>query len=169
MKYFALASALVLAVSGSYYVIYQHGKDVVRAEWEEDTAKRNKAMQDLQGRYDVLSLDHKAKSETYARSLEEQKNAYETRLGELGADTDRRLRLSETRASVYQRQAQGGEAERRNLASHAAKLDRALEEGIEVVGELQELVGLRDHQLTQLGKQILADRLLLEEIDRHEQ
>ena len=45
---------------------------------------------------------------------------------------------------------------------------RALEEGIEVVGELQELVGLRDHQLTQLGKQILADRLLLEEIDRHE-
>ena len=163
MKYFALASALVLAVSGSYYVIYQHGKDVVRAEWEEDTAKRNKAMQDLQDRYDLLSLDHKAKSETYARSLEEQKNAYETRLAELSADTDRRLRLSETRASVYQRQAEGGEVERRDLASHAAQLDRSLEEGIQVVGELQSLVGLRDQQLIILGQQIRADRTLLEE------
>ena len=163
MKYFALASALVLAVSGSYYVIYQHGKDVVRAEWEEDTAKRNKAMQDLQDRYDVLSLDHKAKSETYARSLEEQKNAYETRLGELGADTDRRLRLSETRASVYQRQAQGGEAERRNLASHAAELDRTLTEGRLLVAELRATLGLRDKSLILLGQQITADRELLEE------
>ena len=160
MKYFALASAMVLAFSGSYYAVYQHGKGVVRAEWEEDTAKRNKAMQDLQDRYDVLSLDHKAKSETYARSLEEQKNAYETRLGELGADTDRRLRLSETRASVYQRQAQGGEAERRNLASHAAKLDRALEEGRQLVAQLATTLRQRDDQLRAVSQQLINDRNL---------
>lgn len=168
MKGNLLGLALIIALLGSYYWTYQHGKSVVQAEWDIASSKQEKAMKSLQDKYDQLSLDHKSKSDSYTESLKEQKDDYENRIADLQHDTDRRLRLSETRASVYQRQAEGGEVERRDLARHAAELDRALEEGISVVGELKELVGLRDQQLITLGSQIKADRQLLEEIDRHE-
>lgn len=84
-------------------------------------------------------------------------------LADLTADYTQRLLKSEDRAGIYKRQSQGSTAERNYLASHAAELDRSLEEGRSLVRELGETVRQRDSTIRLLSEQILADRRLLTE------
>lgn len=63
---------------------------------------------------------------------------------------------------MYRRKAEAGEAESRDLANHAAELDRSIVEGKRVAAELAATVRLRDEQLILLGSQIKADRAILE-------
>ena len=167
IKELIAASTVILAVAGSYYGTYHYGKSVgaerVQNQWDAAKEKQKIEMGKLQAKYAELSKTHSELSGSYSQALQEQKNVYETQLADSQRFAAERLRLSNTRAGVYQRQAEGGEVERRNLASHAARLDQSLEEGIQVVGELQSLVGLRDRQLIILGQQIRTDRTLLEE------
>lgn len=90
---------------------------------------------------------------------------FETTLHNYRSTYELRLRASEQRSEVYRNQAQSGATACRNLADHAARLDRTIEEGRAVVREFGETLRLRDQQLVILGKQIHTDRLLLEEED----
>ncbi len=89
------------------------------------------------------------------------KRDYESKLAVLNHSFSNQLQKSNRRAEYYRRQASNS-TKCRSLATHTAKLDRAVTEGINVVEELSMLVKLRDNQLRQVGKQIKQERQLIE-------
>jgi hypothetical protein len=135
----------------SYQFGYVKGSQAIQAE--------------IKNAYDAMAVqevEHQKKQKEIADALAQVRTEHETTLASQRAVFDQRLLQSDRRAQVYQRQAQAGAAAQRDLASHAAQLDRALEEGRDLVRELGSTLGLRDHQLKLLGDQIRADRQLLE-------
>jgi|SRR5690606_33235556 len=153
---------LGLAVSICYFG-YTKGVEKTKIEWELEKATIRAANEakliHLASQIEI----HRSKQLEAATTLKKVLELHETIIAEQHLSYEQRLLQSANRAAIYQRQAEAGAVAQRNLASHAAKLDRALEEGIRLVGELQETLRLRDRQLEQLGKQILAERKLLEE------
>lgn len=163
----ALITILVLGVVATYaYILGHHqGSVLVQAQWDTDKiaywathdallrqfAKQEAAHQEQQKQVaDELALARK----THAAALVEQRATYE-----------QRLLQSARRDQAYRKQAETGAAACRDLAGHAARLDRALEEGRGLVQELRGTLGLRDRQLMLLGEQILADRRLMTEVE----
>lgn len=117
----------------------------------------------VQGDYDNLLQAHILTVEEIDKSLQEKEKVNEKMLEHIAAESTERLRQSQDRVRIYQRQAQAGSAEVERLASHAAELDRSIVEGKRVAAELAATVRLRDSQLIELGSQIKADRAVLEE------
>lgn len=157
-------AALVL-VAGSLFWIYEkgvsHGESVVQAEWDKDTSLRNKAMAALQSNYDLMQASNRQTTQDLTHDLAEAKSQHAVAMANAQSDFDKRLLQSDKRASVYKRMSEAGSSECGNLASHAAELDRSLEQGRLVVTGLRETLRLRDSQLTSLGAKLLADRQLI--------
>lgn len=156
-------------ITGVGYAIYRHGYktgsgDVLR-KWDEDRARQEAAYAELLREYARAQADHQAETTRISDELAQIRQAHADALGRQRLAYEQRLRRSEGRAALYRDQAEAGAAGCRDLAGHAARLDRALEEGIGLVGELQETLGFRERQLRQLGEQIHADRKLLGEPD----
>lgn len=86
---------------------------------------------------------------------------YEAKLAGSNKLLSDRLQLSDKRAQSYREQVKTCSIESRDLAEHAARLDKKLTEGLSVVEELRELIKLRDNQLRALGKQLQLDRELV--------
>lgn len=147
----------------TYNWVYNKGKAEIQLAWDIEKKQYAKKIGDLQAKLVVKEETHRKETMRIANELSESKRAYEVHLAVANAEYERRLRLSETRASVYQRKAQGGSAERADLASHTAKLDASLEEGRSLVQELGTTLRLRDEQLTAVGQQLLNDRKLFDE------
>lgn len=160
-----LLGALVLFLLGSF--IYtsgsKYGASVVQAKWDATKEQDRQKIDDLKQEYDVKEEIHRAENQRINHELAEAKRAYEVALAGQRAEYDGRLLNSENRAGVYQRQAQSGAAESRRLASHAAELDRSLEQSRQLVFELRHTLGLRDRQIMMLADQIKSDRALLNE------
>lgn len=73
-----------------------------------------------------------------------------------------RLRIgAERRAATYRAQAQSNAAACSDLADRLEAFDRQLVEGVDVVGELREVVVRRDAEVVLLRGQIDADRALM--------
>lgn len=138
-----------------------HGMSNVQKEWDADAHARDIVTASYKAENEALRAQNKELVEKHTKELKDVKQSYESRIKLLESEFTRRMQFHENRAQLYRQQAQGGETERRNLADHAAKLDRTVEEGIAVVGELSELIGLRDKQIIVLGDQIRADRKVL--------
>ena len=137
------------------------GKEVVQARWDQEKAQTQQAIQKVKNDTLQAEADHRV---AMAKVTLELDRAKQNHLAELAAVESRyaaRLRSSEARAGIYQRQAQAGPAQCRDLASHAARLDASLEEGRSLVWELRTTLGLRDQQIRLLGTQLLNDRQLL--------
>lgn len=160
-----------LAVVGLGVYVYSRGygsgSDTVKLKWDEDRIK-------ARAEYDSMVLEsakrvakqeesHKVEQERVAHELEEVRKQGEVAVAAVRDSYAQRLLQSDRRALVYQRQAEAGAAARGDLAGHAAELDRALEEGVGLVGELQATLGFREHQLILLGAQIRNDRRACEE------
>lgn len=133
----------------------------VTAAWKKENARRDIKTAQLEEVNKALQAQHEKDSSFITTELKTYEAQYKISLATATADYNKRLQQHQTRAGVYRELAEGSTAERERLASHAAELDRSLEEGRRVVQELRETVGLRDNQLRQLGKQIMADRALL--------
>ncbi|MNO13163.1 hypothetical protein D3C76_27910 [compost metagenome] len=164
---FIIAFLLACLFIGSYGVTYKYGDVIgsrrVSAEWASDTEKRNKAINELQGKYNVLQDQHKAKVEELTRDLQKSADEHQVTLDGYRTDYDQRLQLATSRADVYQRKARGSASERDALAEHAAQLDRSLEEGRKLVREFGETVRQRDRTISALKQMVLIDRTLLTE------
>lgn len=164
---FVIAFLVACLLIGSYGVTYKYGDVIgsrrVSAQWAADTEKRNKAMNQLQGKYNVLQSQHQAKVEELTRDLQTSAAEHQATLDGYRTDYDQRLQLATSRANVYQRKARGSEAERNALAEHAAQLDRSLEEGRKLVREFGETVRQRDRTISALKQMVLNDRTLLTE------
>lgn len=157
-----LASFLFVAYSAAVYSLgSSKATATVTAAWKKENSRRDIKTAQLEEVNKVLMAQHQKDSSFITTELKTYEAQYKISLASATADYNRRLQQHQTRAGIYRELAEGSTAERDGLASHAAELDRSLEEGRSVVRELRETVGLRDNQLRELGKQIMADRALL--------
>lgn len=157
--------ALLFVAWAIHHHGYKAGSQEIQAAWNEDKLLQQEAHQKLVDEYAKREQAHQAENERISHELAEARKAHDAALADQRAAHQQRLLLSEGRAAVYRRQAEAGTAECRDLAGHAARLDRALEQGRGLVQELRGTLGLRDQQLRHLGEQILNDRKVLGDSD----
>lgn len=157
-----LIVTLFTAYSGAVFLFGStSGAAEVQAKWDAETKRRDIKTAQLEEVNKVLIKQHDVDSKFITQELKTYEAKYKIALAAATADYNQRLLSHETRTGIYRELAEGNSVERKRLASHAAELDRTLEEGRSLVRELRETVGLRDEQLRELGKQIMADRALL--------
>lgn len=158
---------IVLAVSAILAVPYHVGKNAGKLEvssaWDKADKERADKVAELTQKNLDLTAAHQTETTRIADELAAQQAGYAKALDALRTDYANRLLQSTTREGIYQRKAQGSAVERDYLASHAARLDRSLEEGRSLVRELRETVGQRDNTIRTLSLQIQADRRLINE------
>lgn len=152
-------------ISGTLFWFHHSGVATGRAEvqeqWDAEKASYKKALDSLQAQYDTLESQVRIDNQRNSDELAEKDKNHAVVVARIERDYEQRLQHSEQRARRYQRQAQGGAVEQANLASHAAELDRALEQGRRLVAELTATLRQRDEQLRAVGQQLLNDRKLL--------
>ena len=170
MQQSAIAGLIAIALfAGSTTYFYLHGKTVsaseVQSKWDKQNKLYDTAIAGLKDHYGMLEAANRTKTEELTHDLAEAQKNHDVAIANAQSDFDKRLLKSQARADYYKRMSEGGSLECRNLASHAAELDRSLEEGRLVVRELRETLGLRDKQLIALGDKLQADRKLLTTTD----
>lgn len=156
--YAGIAVITAASLWGVYSLGSTNGKQSVYVEWQAQQVKDLKAMEDLRNEFAGRQAQYFVELAHAEKELRNAQSNYQTELNRLASQYDDRLRKSEDRANVYQRQANGSASERERLASHAAKLDRSLEEGRRLVAELSSTIRIRDEELKILSAQIRADR-----------
>lgn len=156
---------LLGAIYGVYNYGYGRGENAVQSEWNKEKLSRHDATKKVEGKIELKEDIHAGKSQEITNELSEAKARHARTVAQLNAAYAERLRRIEERDRVYRAQSTAGAAEQARLASHAAELDRALEEGIHLVDELQATLGQREDELKLLGAQIISDRQLMEQTD----
>lgn len=161
-----LVGGIIILLLGSANVLtyvkgVSTGSKEVLDQWNQAKQKQLDEYLKQQQEYDHLVATLRVENQTLTDTLAEKEKAYEVSMVIIRADHAKRLQLSEQRTNYYQRQAKGSTIEQANLASHAARLDRSLEEGRLVARELSATVRQRDDQLRVLGQQLINDRKLL--------
>lgn len=149
--------SLIWWVSHTSYVAGQRG---IQEQWDAERATYKKAIDTLKDQYATLEAKARIDNQRNSDELAEKEKSHAVALVELRREYDGRLLQSDKRASYYQRLAKGGAVEQANLASHAARLDRSLEEGRRMVAELSATLRQRDDQLRAVSKQLENDRSL---------
>lgn len=163
----ALASfiAILLAMSVCYLIGNirgnTEGEERINARWSQEKQQYQEEILKLRTAYAEQEGLHRQETSRISEQLRKTEATHEEVLANLAARHVERLRISTQRAEVYQRQAEAGSAQCRDLASHTAELDRALEEGRGLVGELAATLRQRDAQLRLVGAQIANDRQIL--------
>ena len=150
--------SLIWWVSHTAYVV---GQRDTQEQWDAERATYKKAMDTLKDQYATLESKVRIDNQRNSDELAEKELSHAVILARLNSEYAGRMQLAEQRASRYQRQAQGGAVEQANLASHAAKLDRAVEEGRRLVAQLATTLRQRDDQLRAVSQQLINDRNLL--------
>ena len=167
LGYSLIITGICLFLFGIYSAGKSAGMEAVQKKWDEQVKLDKERIATL--KEEIRSQEHEHQIET-TRITDELAEAKQKHTEELAAQQryfDSRLLNSDKRANYYQRQAQGSAAERNDLASHAAQLDRSLEEGRQLVRELGETLRLREQELISLGQQIKADRNLFDGETEH--
>ncbi len=139
---------------------YVAGQRDIQEQWDAERATYKKAMDTLKDQYATLESKVRIDNQRNSDELAEKELSHAVILARLNSEYAGRMQLAEQRASRYQRQAKGGAVEQANLASHAARLDRSLEEGRRMVAELSATLRQRDDQLRAVSKQLENDRSL---------
>lgn len=156
----------ILVAAGIFFfgswVGCEQGKQRIQLQWEQDKRAARELYDQLKLMYGEQEVLHRMEMEKISHELVEAKKDHENAVAGLRSDFDQRLLQSESRAASYRRQAEAGTSACRDLASHAARLDRSLEEGRGLVREFGETLRLRERELILLGDQILNERKLLE-------
>lgn len=161
------SAALILIGSGTttyaWFKGHKAGELKVQTAWDLDRAKRDRATNVLLVK--LREKDQQSASETVRISNDLSKTLDDAAraIADAHAASNRRLRDSEARARLYSGYAEAGPTERANLASHAAQLDKSLEEGRGLVEEFRITLGQRDREVVLLGQQIVSDRKAVSE------
>lgn len=162
-----LAAVGAIAFTAIIVWAYSSGKAAGTSEtqelWNKEKTAYALAIDVARKKLEAEQQAHAATSTSIDKRLLELERDGDAELRRLNRDYTDRMRNSEARAAEYQRQAQGTPDQCSRLASHAAELDRSLEQGRLLVGELQTVIGQRDAQLKLLGEQIITDRELINE------
>ena len=156
---------LVLLVSLLCWYSYKCGVSYTKSKWDAEKIEVQDYVQKLETEYLLLLVEHQRSVEELEEEARRNKEEFEAALVRANDAYTDRLRSTEQRASVYQRQAQADSIERRNLANHAAELDRTLEEGRHLVRQLGTTLRQRELEIGRLSQQILLDRSTLKKAD----
>lgn len=160
LPYIIVISLAVYVGYKAYHWVDSRGANRIQVQWDKETEDYKRAVAALKATLVVKEQDHIRETIKISDQLAKEKLDHEEDVVAITAEYAERLRKSETRAEIYQRQAQGGPASCSSLASYTTQLDNSLEEGRSLVKEFRSLIGLRDRQLTLVGEQLLADRKL---------
>ena len=148
------------------WFVYSKGQSDIQTKWDSEKQAQEQVTKEIQNKYNELYKFHKEYVEYISSEISSKEQENEERI----ADIERRhldgLRKSEDRASVYRRKAEAGEAESRDLANHAAELDRNLVEGKRVAAELAATVRLRDEQIKALSTVLTTTYSIVEGTDK---
>lgn len=159
------AGVVIAALALTYQVGRGHGADGVQKKWDADRAIAEIKLQEINDAVEAREDEYRREAQRTADLLADLRERHAAELGSLRLAHAERLRDSEARADRYSRYAEGTAAEREHLARHAAELDRALEEGRLLVGELRSALGQRDAEAVALGEVIKAHRKLMGQTD----
>lgn len=158
------AGLLAALIAGTYAMAFKYGEYTgsteVSAEWKKENDNRDNAYTALEKKNASEREAHQQREKELGDELATTNETFQATLDDYRTEFAGRLLSSETRAGVYQRQANGSAIEQQRLARHAAELDRSLEEGRALVRELGETLGQRDRTIHALGQIILNDRTL---------
>lgn len=157
----SLLAAIGIFFLGSWVGCHQ-GKQEIQLQWEQDKRATRELYDQINLMYGAQEVLHQKEMEKISHELAEAKQHHQNDLDGLRFAYEQRLLQSESRAATYRHQAEAGAASCRDLASHAARLDRSLEEGRGLVREFGAALRLRERELILLGQQILNERKLLE-------
>lgn len=150
---------IVLIILGflCYFIGRNNGYDSCKAEWNKYIQENIELNQKLQKQY----LDEKTillnENTKLAQEILNHEQKYQNNINNIKSEYSDRLHKSEERALYYQSlstKVNSKGCTTASLASHTARLDKQLTEGINLVRELRELIKLRDSQLRQCGEQI---------------
>lgn len=154
---------LWLMIAGLYMAGMNNGKSQIQAKWDAAGVAQQKQMNILQGEINQKEAVHTQETVGLSDQLKKAQTQHDQAVAALNTEHALRMRQSTARGAVYQREADAGGDQSRDLASHATELDGALEEGIGLVGELQEALGQREDELKLLGAQIVSDHKLVDD------
>lgn len=157
-KGIAIAVAVVALFGSGWYFGSSRATTAAEVTAAKLALSHSQQIEKLQQDIQTASVTHTKEMQEIRDGWTEAQKAYTLDLAGIRAEYDSRLLLSEKRAGIYQRQAKGSTTEQERLATHAAELDRSLEEGRQLVGELKATIGQRDSAIRALGSMILTDR-----------
>jgi hypothetical protein len=150
-----------LTIGGAYHLGYKAGAASVQSKWDKAKAKDAAAVAKEKARIASVESTHRGETRKVENELVQAQATHAHTVTRVRNAAVVQLRKAEERSALYRAAAETGTTARLNLASHATQLDRALVEGIELVGELKSTIELREAQLRALGEQIRADREVL--------
>lgn len=157
-----MLAGLIIGIGYKLYRFgYDQGSANIRSQWSQEKEATRQEIERLKDYYSKIEAKHREENMRLTHELSEAQKSFEVTVINQQRDYEQRLLLSQNRAAFYQRQAEAGASECRDLASHTARLDRSIEEGRRLVRELRETLRLRESQLIILGQQLLNDRKLL--------
>lgn len=162
LKWLGLIGGVALLIGAIFFLGSSYGESKIQAEWTAEKLEYSREVNRLQAQVRTKEQEHATETSHLQSQIAEQTRVHTLALAAVRTQLGDRLRTSEARAGVYQRQAEAGPAECRSLADHAAKLDRALEEGRGLVQELGLTLGQRENDIRSLSDQIRSDRKLFE-------
>ena len=147
-----LAVSLIGTGRYIYHKGYTSGSAYVQEKWNKEKEQTKIKMLELQIQYSQEREQFSHEKELELQELKQKMSEQEALIASINASYADSLQQSEARSAVYQRKATASESERRSLAAHTARLDKALTEGIRLVKELAGTVKFRDEQLRFIGK-----------------
>lgn len=152
-KYILYGLLGIFLVIGLYLKGYNNGVNDTTLKWQKETAERISVIKELEEKYSQQVKKYEAETHRLSDKLYEQELSHAREVASLNASYASRLLQSEQRIEVYKRMSSTKDNSCQNLASHTARLDKQLTEGIDLVRELRELIKLRDSQLRTINEQ----------------
>lgn len=155
---FFLALLFVFVLLGYFVGVLHTTKQYTQMEleYQEEINKIKERLREERSQHQLKQQEHLA-------GMMELKKTHEKTISVIQSEYADRLLQSEQRGSLYRRKASTAGAEARELAEHAARLDRALTEGRELVRELREHIAQQRVAFTEVTNYLIEDRNQLNE------
>ena len=161
LEWILIAALLVGLMGLSAKVGNMAGMAEVQKLWDKQSEVTSAEVGKLKATLASKEAEHTLLSEQNSDELARTQEEHAKALVALRVDFAERLLSSTNRTGVYERLSRGTATERDRLVQHSAELDRTLEEGRHLVGELRQTLGQCEITVGVLGTQILLDRGLL--------
>ena len=155
---FFLALLFVFVLLGYFVGVLHTTKQYTQMEieYQEEINKIKDRLKDERNQ-------HILKQQESLAAMTKLKESHEEAISVIQSQYTDRLLQSEQRGNLYRRKASTAGAEARELAEHAARLDRALTEGRELVRELREHIAQHRVAFTEVTSYLIEDRNQLNE------
>lgn len=159
IKDILLGAVSVGIIYGSCIYIYNLGYD---SGCDYQIKKNQENINNVLRETHIKENQYRNEVEQINLELQKTKDYYVSYINSLSGSYNNELQQYKKRLSIYQHSSSAGTGQCKSLGSYAAKLDRSLVEGRQVVKELRATLIQRDLQIKQLANYINSTRKLYE-------